>query len=80
VNLAARLCEHSTVNRLALTSYTLSESGVADQVAVEPMGAVRMKGYDDMFKAFVVKDLGPKAKERLRICMQMISDTPQVMA
>jgi adenylate cyclase len=74
VNLAARLCERSPENSLALSADTLAELGVAEQVVVGRLGPLRLKGYDDPVQAFRVESLHEPTEARVRACLEGVTD------
>ncbi len=74
VNLAARLCARSPVDRLVISADTLGEPGVAAEVEVEPVGPLQLKGYDDPVFAYAVLDVGQRTRTRVEACLAAVND------
>ncbi len=74
VNLAARLCERTPQDCLAVTAQTMAEPRVGEQVRAEAMEPLSLKGYDELVTPYVVRAAVPACEAQIRECLRAVTD------
>jgi adenylate cyclase len=74
VNLASRLCARTPADRLVVSSATLAETGEVAAMQTEPLGPLRLKGYDEPVTAYAVTGLDDATEARVADCLAAVNE------